>query len=334
MVFKKNMWGSIALICSLSVYYWFSLENSLSSSEAKSLQSNTSSPEKMKVEPIVTEKTGKLFEDNMEDGKFILPPKLNGKNKEITVSPAFKSIPRHIAEQDADQAIAIIGEDVPPEWITRELNAPNSTLSAFKKQMANLPAYTPEALKEEVFAQYSIYEYQREMLSKNRDLSWQGSEIAGWKIGTKYFKALATLLDNDQYEAMLGFKKNSTTALQMANIPHPYDDKSGPSSEVFVTLPIRRSTHGLIKTEEELFQYVDPSTVMEVTNLYKTGESQQHVNEDAHENGEITEDERFRRNQEIFHQTQEQVKVLLTPEQGRIFGLESLWEEQNAIDQK
>lgn len=331
MILKKIFLTSLTLSTLFILgYIFFSHKNKLLD-ETNSMQ-ETINKQAAKAEAVILTKTGSLFEDNVEDGNFVLPPKLRQQKMPNTVTAEFKSIPRSIAELDADQAIEAIGRDVPNEWIAHQLKSPSSVLSTIKKQLSQLPKSTSITLKNELFSQFALYEYQRDTLSKNRDLQWQASEVAGWKIGIEHFKNLATLLNNEEYKAMLGVEKNSIFAKQITNIPHPYDDTSGPSSEVFATLPIRQSTHGLIKTEQELFQYVDPSTVLQITNLYKTGASQQLANQDAYESGQITDEERIRLDETIADQTEAQVKTLLTPDQAKIFGLESLFEDKGNLN--
>jgi hypothetical protein len=247
------------------------------------------------------------------------------------------AMPRAQADQDAQSLLDSIDATVPPEaWLKRQYDDPNmGPARAFSDTIKKMDL--PEETKQKATEAYSREMWQADQIARkyySEAINTSVNEVAGWLAQKELETSLAAQLSDQQFKQLRGYEKSNPLFI---NTPHPYDlavDPNWPytSSKVFGFYPIRSTSNDAVKTEDDLFQRVDPEKVQQLVALARSNEyTQRFALPDAFAAGEITDQEYTDRlNTSVRQFEQAEKDILQTREQGAVFGLETLWDDPAA----
>ncbi len=235
-----------------------------------------------------------------------------------SISFSIDTLPRAEADKEADQAVKMIGNIVPQEFINRD---PDGLIASYNRMLTQLLPDISDETRQKLMASYILEQYQREEGLKQYyegKISWQAMQVAGWKTAQEGDAKMQSLLSDEEYLKLKGSSKADSF---IAKVPHPYDDPLQ-KSEVFQNFAISQATNGVITTEEQLYQYINPDTINEVMKISRELERDQYFLSVASQKHEVTSEEFIQKRTEIGDAAMQKMRSILTLEESKILGLE------------
>ena len=256
-----------------------------------------------------------------------------------TIAPQTVSNPNHVdfsintvsreeADKKAKNVIKTLGEVAPQNNIEKNKDG---MIAEYTQILSQLFPNVSDETRQKLMENHILDRYQSDMLikqSKEGKISWQAMQAAGWGLALRQDADMQSLLSDEEYLKFMGSSKADNV---IGQVPHPYDDPEGKywkQSEIFQNFAVQKATNGVIATEDQLYEYIAPDTVAEAVKINKTMEYEHYRTSQASSDHEITDDEFRQQWTASSDAAKQQMRDILTPEEGKILGLESWWPKE------